>query len=119
MRILIPLLFVTTLAGCSAYESDGRKYLEKSAYDLAGLKLHERLIGCAAMTSFTPGDAPWLPTEVTDPLAQTFERERGHVFELRVAPQSGAPACDYAFVTAAERAEARDLAIAATLNGVR
>lgn len=119
MRTLSLLVFASMLSACSAYQSDGRKYLEKSAYDLAGLKLRQQFIGCAPTAPPVPGDAPWLPTRAADPRAHVFERDLAHAFELRITPENGAQSCDYGFASAADRARARDLAIAATLDGAR
>ena len=114
MRFTALTFLLLTLTACSAYENSGRKYLEKSAYTLAGLKLHEKLIGCAAPAR----DASWRSTDATDPRAPTFVRDTAAGFELRVEPRADY-ACDYIFATAEDRERARDLAIEAALSGGR
>jgi hypothetical protein len=95
------------------WQNASRKYLEKSAYDFAGLKLQEKMIGCAAPVA----DPSWHELS-TDERARTLTRTNDRKFELRVEPtrERGELACDYAFNDAGEREVATDAAIAHALE---
>ena len=114
LRIIVAALVSSlALSACSAFQNASRKYLEKQAYDFAGLKLHEKLIGCAA-----PSDASSWREAKPDPRAQVRTREADDAYELRVEPttHAGDLACDYAFTTDEERSSVTDAAIAYALE---
>ena len=125
----------TTLAlltsACSVYSNASRKYLDKSAYDLAGIKVRESLLGCAepvadpswtdatpvtatdatpvTATDATPDDATDLSTKSAAP-ARVQTRDFAGGYELRVSPRRDF-ACDFRFPSAASRVELTDAAV--------
>ncbi|NJL26295.1 MAG: hypothetical protein HC902_14865, partial [Calothrix sp. SM1_5_4] len=101
MRILCCLGFLL-LGACSIYQSEGRKFLEKQAYEFAGKTAQANLLGCQ---SHTVVGSDW--AHMSDsPLAQVYVSE-SESFELRVFPVEAEDgfACDYRFSSAQEMFE--------------
>ena len=98
------------LSACSLYQSPGRKYLEQSSYQFAGLAAAERVADCGELA-----DAPtdWvLRKRVDEARVWAPPSEDGR---LRVeARDSAKRGCDFHFASANEAIDLTDAAIAAT-----
>lgn len=92
MKFLSSFLFlITTLTACSIYQSDGRKFLEKRAYEYSGASAYERLQGCAPSTDVHSEELV-LQTEA----ASAFKVQNPSVLRV-VTNQAAAIQCDYGF----------------------
>jgi hypothetical protein len=113
LRLL--LLFTLSLAatsGCSLYQSDARKFLEKQAFEYAGVAAVPNLLGC-------PGDiadADWT-------LASETQKARVYIndaaeFEMQVILNQGDTTfkCVFRFHSAQEMVEKTEAAVALTLH---
>lgn len=110
MRHFSILIFLT-LAGCSLYQSESRKFLEKQAFEYAGVAAQANLVGC-------PGDlqdAEWNLSEETDE-ARVYLNDLQD-FEMQVIPNHGDTTfkCVYRFSSAQEMVEKTQAAIDLTL----
>ncbi len=98
------------LSGCSLYQSDGRKTLEKNAIGLASAQAN--FISCQA----EPLGPEWLKVSQTEE-AEVFASEKED-FALTVAPSLSAMPfnCLYRFSSAQEMIERTDSAIEITVH---
>lgn len=108
----LPLILICTLAcGCSLYRSDARKFLEKQAFEYAGVAAQANLLGC-------PGDvenADWtLASETED--ARVYLNDEG-LYEMQVISNKGDTAfkCMFRFSSAQEMVEKTEDAVDLTL----
>jgi hypothetical protein len=106
------ILILSSFAiGCSLYQSESRKFLEKQAFEYAGVAAQENLVGC-------PGDiadAEWTLSEDTED-ARLYLND-AQEFEMQVIPNRGDTTfkCVYRFASAQEMVEKTQAAIDLTL----
>jgi hypothetical protein len=103
-----------SLSACSIYQSDGRKFLEKQAYEFAGVDAQQNLLGCQSGSDSSAGQ--WTQLSHTQ-LARVFVHETDD-FELRVVPitsDDSAFSCDYGFTSAQEMFEKTPAAVDLTI----
>lgn len=112
MRFLILILTALGLAACSLYQSPGRKFLEKQAYEFAGVSAEAHLTGC----QYVPFEREWVELNNT-PLARIYTHETAE-FQLRVFPLLAAHgfSCDFQFTSAQEMFEKMDAAVDLTIS---
>jgi hypothetical protein len=112
LRFLALCAVSLAVVACSVYQSPGRKYLEKSAFDYAGVSAQEAqpfLQGCQNQGA----DSHWVEQSQTAD-AKIFENEG---FQLRIQPLAAANfSCDYSFSSAQELVEKTADAVALTMN---
>jgi len=99
MKYLFSFLAISSLiSACSVYQSDGRKFLEKQAYEYAGVEAH--LMGCQASAGATG-------TKLiqADGRAEIYSLD-DQPLQIRVIPvemeKPRAFSCDYGFTTTDE-----------------
>lgn len=101
------------VSGCSAYQSEGRKFLEGQAFEFAGVQAQANLQQC----SFELEDATWTFVRST-PEADVFARDVDGVYQLHVKSKAETPSfgCDFAFATVEERFTKSEDAVDLTLQ---
>jgi hypothetical protein len=110
LRLILLTSFIF-IAGCSLYQSDGRKFLEKQALDYAGVSAQTNLQGCANETM----SEDWQKaSETEDAVVLISDKEE---FLMRVMPtaRQDGYVCSFKFASAQEMVERTDSAIAITL----
>lgn len=115
-RFSLTILSIAALAACSVYQSEGRKFLEKQAFEYAGVEAQPNLKGCAAYSS-----SQGLTEIHSDARAVVLQSAP---LEIRVVPQvdaTGKPvqspySCDYGFTTPEEQNSKLDPAIELSLR---
>lgn len=113
MRFLFSLAAIAlTLSACSIYRSDGRKFLEKRAYEYSGVEAYrEYCAGTAETTGLNVigGDS----RAQLYALAPTTESSN----RMRVVPLGDRPySCDYGFTTPEQMTSLMDPAIGLTVH---
>ena len=113
MRFRSSLIFsLLSLSACSVYQSEGRKFLEKQAFEYAGVQAH--LVSCQNVQS-------------TDGLTLIHSEPRAEIFSsainplaMRVVPLGDRPySCDYGFTSTDEMAAQFSPAIGLTLHNLQ
>ena len=109
-HIFLALLILPFTSACSLYQSDGRKFLEKQAFEFAEASANLQSCGKEKM-----GDE-WLKISDSEQ-AQVYSSENSE-FELRVVPlHSGDPFhCTFHFASVQEMVERTDSAVEITLE---
>ena len=110
--IFILAVSIAALNGCSLYQSDGRKALEKNAFGIAGVSAQSNLLGCHSEEL----NGEWLKVSQTEEAA-VFASEHED-FALKVVPLNTKEAfnCGYRFASAQEMIERTDSAIEITIH---
>lgn len=105
MRGIFILAISAALQGCSVYQSDGRKQLEKNAVGIATASAN--LVSC----QHEPMSKDWLKIAETES-ANVFASEKTE-FALKVVPHAASQSfnCAYQFSSAQEMTERMDSAI--------
>lgn len=98
MKFLFSFLILSgMLSACSIYQSDGRKFLEKQAFEYAGVQAQENLLGCRQ----APG-VHGFNLFHSEARALIFRSEMKPL-EIRVVPLGHRPyGCDYGFANEEE-----------------
>lgn len=111
-RILSTLILSFTMIACSVYQSDGREYLEKNAFQLANSTAQAHLLGCRYGHT---NENSWIVIQETN-AARVLASENDE-FQMRVMPKASAADyhCDYRFNSAQELYEKSASAIELTL----
>ncbi len=105
------LVLLLSLSACSVYQSEGRKFLEKQAYEFAGVQAN--LLSCQKV-------------QATDGLTRIHGEARANIYSsssqplvMRVVPLGDRPySCDYGFTTADEMSSKFSPAIGLTLHNL-
>lgn len=115
MKALKSILIFSTalLAGCSVYQSEGRKFLEKSAFEFAGVAAY--VTACDNLGV----DATWVKAGETAQ-TETFVNEDSEEFRLKVLTtnldgDSSPYGCEFRFPSAQELVEKSENASGYTL----
>jgi len=110
---LVGLLLFST--GCSVYQSEGRKYLEKQAFEFAGVAATENLLAC----DYSGVDASWVLTEQTEQTDIYVSENQDFKMKVQVQRANGdlSPSygCGFQFGSAQEMYEKSADAAALTL----
>lgn len=112
MRSLALTIVGFCLTGCSLYESAGRKFLEKNAYEFAGVTAMANQQSCQGERA----TAAWVQVNETS-LAHVYVHDQGDNFEMRIVPSENNVefSCDYQFASAQEMFDKTAAAIDLTL----
>lgn len=105
MRHIVTIFVLISTTGCSVYQSDSRKFLEKQALEYAGVAAY-----LEACNSPTNGD--WILTNVTDDGYSIFTDETKE-FRVQVSSLKNY-SCSFKFSSAQEMIEQTDSAIELT-----
>lgn len=108
----LTLIFICALScSCSLYRSDARKFLEKQAFEFAGVALQANLLGCPSEIE----NADWtLATETQD--ASIYVNTRSaHEMQVIVGPTDAAYSCTFRFSSEQEMVEKTEDAVKLTI----
>lgn len=110
MKFLFSLsILICGLCACSAYQSEGRKFLEKQAYEYAGVQSH--LVSCQNTNSIAGANLVF-----SEQRASVYSTD-GQPLAIRVVPSTGpAFSCDYGFANGDELTHKLTGAIEYTLH---
>ncbi|MGE0528797.1 MAG: hypothetical protein AB7G93_14745 [Bdellovibrionales bacterium] len=111
-RLAVLIFSIWVTSACSLYQSEGRKFLEKEAFEFAGAAAQAHLTGCDS----SPMGPHWILLQSTS-LAQVYANE-GDGFQLGVLPLSEDESlfnCRFQFESAQEMYEQTAAAIDLTI----
>lgn len=111
MRKLLWLLTALTTSACSLYQSEGRKFLEKQAFEFAGASAQQFQTACNNEGS----SRAWV--KISETAHATVFVHDSDGFELRVFPIDDPSGfhCDYSFPSAQEMFEKTEAAVDLTI----
>lgn len=105
------ILICALSCSCSLYRSDARKFLEKQAFEFAGVALQANLLGCPSEIE----NADWtLTTEIQD--ARIYVNTQS-AYEMQViaGPSHAAFSCTFRFSSEQEMVEKTEDAVKLTI----
>lgn len=124
MKILsrFPLLIsVSLLTGCSVYQSDGRKFLEKQAFEFAGVNAAANVTNCGYASSEVINQTSeaklWTLSEKGENTETYVSESTEFAMKVLTTGESPSYGCDFQFSSAQEMIEkSKDAAELTRLN---